>query len=180
MIEDDPLAPLLARVALQDRAAFSALYSATAPKLMGVLLRILGNKPEAEDALQEVFTRIWLRAAAYNPEKGRAMTWLITIARYHAIDRLRARPLPMGGDDDLDTFADPTPRIETQLIAQGEVRRINDCMAALDARHGAALRGAYISGKSYADLASAFDVPLNTMRTWLRRGLISLKDCMDQ
>ncbi len=177
-MNDDPLAPILAQVAAQDRLAFRALYNAAAPKLMGVLFRILGSKPEAEDAMQEVFTRVWLRAPAFDPEKGRAMTWLITMARNHAIDRLRARPAPMGGDDDLETFADPAPRMETQLIAQGEVRRINDCMAALEPRHGQALRGAYLSGKSYAELADAFDVPLNTMRTWLRRGLLSLKDCM--
>jgi RNA polymerase sigma-70 factor (ECF subfamily) len=177
-MNDDPLAPILVQVAAQDRTAFRALYTAAAPKLMGVLFRILGTRPEAEDAMQDVFTRIWLRAASYDPEKGRAMTWMITMARNHAIDRLRARPAPMGDDDDLNNFADPAPRMETQLIAAGEARRINDCMAELEPRHGQALRGAYLSGKSYAELASAFDVPLNTMRTWLRRGLLSLKECM--
>lgn len=175
---DDPLATLLAQVAAQNRAAFRALYNDAAPKLMGVLIRILANRSEAEDALQEVFTRVWLRAAAFDPAKGRAMTWLITMARNHAIDRLRARPAPMGGDDDLAAFADPAPSAQAQLIAAGEARRISDCISALEPRHGAALRGAYLSGKSYDELAIAFDEPLNTMRTWLRRGLLSLKDCM--
>lgn len=176
---DDPIAPLLIKVAAQDRAAFRQLYAQCSAKLMGVLLRILGNRPEAEDAMQEIFTRVWLRAASFDPQKGRAMTWLIALARNHAIDRLRARTAP-NTDDGLDQFIDPTPRAETWLIAKGEAKRIHDCIDRLEARHAAALRGAYLSGKSYEELALAVNVPLNTVRTWLRRGLISLKDCMDE
>lgn len=176
---DDPLAPLLMQVAAQDRAAFRKLYHASSAKLMGVLLRILGNRPEAEDAMQDVYTRVWLRAASFDAQKGRAMTWLITLARNHAIDRLRARPAPQD-DAELEMIIDPMPRAETRLIAQGEVKRINSCLDRLDSRQATALRGAYLSGKSYDELALAGNVPLNTMRTWLRRGLLSLKDCMDE
>ena len=176
---DDPIASLLIKVAAQDRAAFRKLYSQCSAKLMGVLLRILGNRSEAEDAMQEVFTRVWLRAASFDPQKGRAMTWLIALTRNHAIDRLRARTAP-STDEGLDQFIDPSPRAESQMIAKGEAKRIQDCISRLDDRHGAALRGAYLSGKSYDELALAGNVPLNTIRTWLRRGLISLKDCMDE
>jgi RNA polymerase sigma-70 factor (ECF subfamily) len=176
---DDPLARLLIKVAAQDRAAFRKLYHATAAKLMGVLLRILGNRSEAEDAMQDIYTRVWLRAASFDAEKGRAMTWLITLARNHAIDRLRSRPAPQD-DADLEMIIDMSPRAETRLIAQGEAKRINACIDRLDPSHAAALRGAYLSGRSYQDLALAGNVPLNTMRTWLRRGLLSLKDCMDE
>jgi RNA polymerase sigma-70 factor (ECF subfamily) len=178
---DDPIADLLTRIAAQDRAAFGQIYSAASAKLMGVLLRILGNRAEAEDALQEVFTRVWLRAARFDAAKGRGMTWLITLARYHAIDRVRARPEGQSDDEDaMASVTDPTPRAETRLIAAGEARRINECFATLDADKSAALRGAYLSGLSYADLATKFDVPLNTMRTWLRRSLQKLKECMEQ
>ena len=176
---DDPLAPLLIQVAAQDRAAFRKLYHASAAKLMGVVLRILGNRSEAEDAMQDIYTRVWLRAASFDAEKGRAMTWLITLARNHAIDRLRARPAPQE-DAELDLVVDQTPRAETRLIALGEAKRINACIDRLDPSHAVALRGAYLSGKSYEELALAGNVPLNTMRTWLRRGLLSLKDCMDE
>lgn len=176
---DDPLAPLLTQIAAQDRAAFGKLYHASSAKLMGVLLRILGNRSEAEDAMQEIYTRVWLRAGSFDAQKGRAMTWLITLARHHAIDRLRARPTP-SDDAGLDLIIDPIPRAETRLIAQSEAKRINSCMDRLDPRHATALRGAYLSGKSYDELALAGNVPLNTMRTWLRRGLLSLKDCMDE
>lgn len=176
---DDPLAPLLIKIAAQDRAAFRKLYQASAAKLMGVVLRILANRSEAEDAMQEIYTRVWLRAGSFDPQKGRAMTWLITLARYHAIDRLRARPAPHD-DAELETIIDLAPRAETRLIAAGEAKRINACIDRLDPRHASALRGAYLSGKSYDELALAGNVPLNTMRTWLRRGLLSLKDCMDE
>ncbi len=172
---------LLTRIAAQDRAAFSAFYSAAAPKLFGVLVRILGTRHEAEDALQEVFTRIWLRAHHFAPDKGQAMTWAITIARNHAIDVLRARKPSHAGDEAAVMAApDPTPRAETQMIAQGEAGRIFHCMGQLDPAVASALRGAYLSGKSYSDLALASNVPINTMRTRLRRGLMSLKECMSQ
>jgi RNA polymerase sigma-70 factor (ECF subfamily) len=177
---DDPIAALLGQVAAQDRAAFRGIYSATSSKLMGVLLRILGNRAEAEDALQEVFTRVWLHAGRFDAARGRGMTWLIALARNHAIDRLRARHETTSDDAALEAVIDSTPRAETRMIATGEARRINDCFDTLEADRAAALRGAYLSGHSYQDLAARFDVPLNTMRTWLRRSLQRLKECMDQ
>lgn len=175
---DDPVADLLIKIAAQDRAAFRHLYSLAASKLMGVLLRILNNRAESEDALQEVFTRVWLKAARFDADKGRGMTWLIALSRNLAIDRLRARPDHVSDDDAMSAAPDPAPRAETRLIAAGEARRINDCFATLEPDRAEALRGAYLSGLSYTDLADRHGVPLNTMRTWLRRGLLRLKECM--
>ncbi|MES2969939.1 MAG: sigma-70 family RNA polymerase sigma factor [Pseudomonadota bacterium] len=184
MTEDnanDSVAELLKDVAAQDRAAFRALYAATSSKLLGVLLRILGQRSEAEDALQEVYTRVWLRAARFDAGKGRGMTWLIAIARNHAIDRLRARPdAPTDGDDALDLVADHSPTAERKLIAAGEARRIGECFDTLEPDRAQAVRGAYLSGLSYIDLAARHGVPINTMRTWLRRSLLKLKECLDQ
>ncbi|OYU18298.1 MAG: RNA polymerase subunit sigma [Rhodobacteraceae bacterium PARR1] len=183
-MSDDPVADLLVRVARQDRAAFQAVYIDASAKLMGVCLRILGTRSEAEDAVQEVFTRVWLRAARFDPEKGRGMTWLIAIARNHCIDRLRTRTEAKGmhQDDDEEAvaaIADSTPGAESRLIAAGEAGRIADCFNRLEADRAAAIRGAYLQGLSYQDLADRHAVPLNTMRTWLRRGLMSLRECMD-
>ncbi len=178
---DDPIAQLLSRIAAQDRVAFRQIYSSASAKLMGVLLRILGNRAEAEDALQEVFTRVWLRANRYEADKGRGMTWLIALARNHAIDRLRSRREIQSGDEDaMNAVIDTTPRAETRLIAVGEVKRINHCFETLETEKAAALRGAYLTGTSYLDLAAQFNVPLNTMRTWLRRSLLKLRECMEQ
>jgi RNA polymerase sigma-70 factor, ECF subfamily len=176
---DDPIADLILQCAAQDRAAFRTLYRDSSAKLMGVLLRILGERSEAEDALQEVYTRVWTRAGRYDAAKGRGMTWLIAIARNLAIDRLRTRPAAMS-EDGLDTVQDSTPRAETRLIAEGEARRITDCFATLEPDRADAVRGAYLSGLSYTDLAARHAVPLNTMRTWLRRSLLKLKECLEQ
>lgn len=178
-MSDDPISDLLQSVAAQDRAAFRQLYSAAGSKLMGVLIRMLGTRSEAEDALQEVFTRVWLRAGRYDASKGRGMTWLIALSRNHAIDRLRARPDHVSDDLAMEAAADPAPRAETQLVARGEARRITDCFDTLEPDRALALRGAYLDGQSYIDLATRFDVPLNTMRTWLRRSLQKLRECMD-
>ena len=175
---DDPVADLLIRCAAQDRTAFRALYAATSAKLMGVLLRMLQDRHEAEEALQEVYTRIWMRAQRFDPARGRGMTWVIAVARHLAIDRLRARPIATE-EADYEHIPDSTPRAESRLVALGEARRIVDCFGTLEPARAAALRGAYLDGLSYADLAYRHSVPLNTMRTWLRRGLMALRDCMD-
>ncbi|MFM2367548.1 MAG: hypothetical protein RIR95_2156 [Pseudomonadota bacterium] len=179
-MEPDPVALLIAKVAAQDRAAFRLLYTQTSSKLMGVLLRMFGQRAEAEDALQEVYTRVWLRADRFDASKGRGMTWLIAISRNLAIDRLRTKPDATADDEDaIAAVADTAPRAETRLIAAGEARRITDCFATLEPDRAEALRGAYLSGLSYTDLAARHAVPLNTMRTWLRRSLVKLRECMD-
>ena len=109
------------------------------------------------------------------------MTWLISIARNHAIDRRRARPAHVSdGEEVLLTLADKTPGAEAVLSARGEAGRITRCMETLEADRAAAVKGAYLSGLSYQDLAQTFNVPLNTMRTWLRRSLQKLKECLEE
>nr|WP_218132164.1 sigma-70 family RNA polymerase sigma factor [Roseicitreum antarcticum] len=173
---------------MQDRSAFRTLYSASASKLLGVLVRMLGNRAEAEDALQEVFTRIWLNAHKFDPDKGGGMGWLITIARNHAIDRLRTRKPEAqrrtrdDGDtvDPVDMLADPTPGVEAMLATRGDMQRVVECFGTLEREKSAAVKGAYLEGLSYQDLSERFNVPLNTMRSWLRRSLLQLRECLDQ
>lgn len=177
---DDPIADLIGRVAVTDRAAFRRLYGEASAKLFGVCLRILKDRSEAEDAVQEVFTRVWLNAHHYEAGRARGMTWLVAIARNHAIDRLRARPVAASRQDDIiPDLADLAPGPEAQLVAKGEARRIADCFDTLEPSRAAALRGAYLDGQSYEELSQRHDVPLNTMRSWLRRGLMKLKECLE-
>lgn len=172
---------LIARVALNDRRAFDDLYDAISAKLFGVCLRVLNNRPAAEDAMQDSFVKIWNNADRYQSNGLSPMTWLITIARNTSIDRLRARK---SGHQDIDTpgfeLAAPGPSPEHEAIAASEASRLVGCLDALPEDRGAAVRGAYLEGLSYQELAESHDVPLNTMRTWLRRGLLSLKECMSQ
>lgn len=177
---EDPISPLLARIAAKDRAAFAELYRMTSSKLMGVLLRILGQRSEAEDALQELFTRVWLRAARFDASRGRGMTWLIALARNLAIDRIRARRETTSDEAAMAAVPDTAPRAETRMIAIGEAQRVTDCFATLEPAQADAVRGAYLAGLSYLDLATRHGVPLNTMRTWLRRSLLKLKECLER
>ena len=176
---DDPVANLLARITTQDRVAFRDIYTTTSSKLMGVLLRILHDRAEAEDALQEVYTRVWLRAGRYDATKGRGMTWLIAIARNLAIDRLRTRVEQVADDGMAEAMVDQTPSAEGRLVAQGEAQRVTDCFGQLEPDKAEAVRGAYLNGLSYLDLAARYDVPINTMRTWLRRSLLRLRECLE-
>lgn len=174
----DPVAQLLVAVAAQDRAAFRQLYSDTNAKLLGVLLRMLGTRTEAEDALQEVFTRIWLKASKYDPAKGRGMTWLIAVARYHAISKLRMRPQAIFDSEGIGELVAQTVSVETRMIAMEEVGRIQNCLSCLTPDRAAMLRKAYLEGHSYQDLASHYDMPLNSVRTALRRSLYKVRECM--
>ena len=177
---DDPVAQLLIRVAAQDRAAFGNVYATTSAKLMGVLLRILNDRAESEDALQEVYTRVWLRATRFDATKGRGMTWLIAMARNLAIDRIRARRDVTADEGAVEALVDRSPNAEGQTIALGEARRVAECFATLEPDRAAAVRRAYLEGQSYQELADHYAVPLNTMRTWLRRSLLRLRECLDK
>ena len=169
---------LIAQVALRDQMAFGQLYDMTSAKLLAICLRILKERATAEDAMQEAYVKVWKNADRYQVTGHSPMTWLITIARNTAIDRLRQRR----SDSDLADFSDriaasgPTP--EQTAVALSESRQVMRCLDTLEADRRAAITGAYLEGKSYKDLSDQFDVPLNTMRTWLRRGLAALRECV--
>lgn len=175
----EDITKLIVRVAMKDRGAFDRLYHATSAKLFGVCLRILQDRAEAEEALQEVFVKIWAKADRYAASDLSPISWLVAIARNHAIDRLRARKQTAEIDAALGV-ADPAPGPEALLVAGSERDRIFSCLEELEKDRAAAVRGAYLNGDSYADLAARHGVPLNTMRTWLRRSLMKLKDCLER
>ena len=186
---DDLSTTLLLRIAAQDRSAFRELHALVAPKLAAVLARMLRNNAEVDDAMQDVFVRIWNRAAQFDPARGNGLSWMIAVARNHALDRLRARPESRGyhraepgpqGQDPVDRLADATPGVEARLVAQGEVARVRDCFDELEPDRAQMVQGAYLQGQSYQDLADRHGVPLNTVRTWLRRSLIRLRECLDR
>ncbi len=171
---------LIVRVSLKDRAAFDLLYRATSAKLFGVCLRVLSDRAEAEEALQEVFVKVWTKADRFVASELSPISWLVAIARNHAIDRIRARGQRTAAIDEAGELADERPGPEAQAIAEGERERLSACLGELEADRAAAVRGAYLNGDSYAELAERFSVPLNTMRTWLRRSLMKLKECLER
>jgi RNA polymerase sigma-70 factor (ECF subfamily) len=172
------IADLIARCALRDRQAFATLYARTSAKLYGVTLRILRDRSEAEEALQEVYVKIWQRADRYVPGGFSPISWLVAVARNHALDVLRARK-PRSEDIDMALdVADAGPTPEQAAAESGERSRIDDCLGRLDPDKADAVRGAYLDGYSYDELATRYSVPLNTMRTWLRRSLLKLRECL--
>jgi RNA polymerase sigma-70 factor (ECF subfamily) len=171
---------LILRVALRDRAAFDLLYRQTSAKLFGVCLRVLRDRAEAEEALQEVYVKVWTKADRFAVSDLSPISWLVAVARNHSIDRLRARKVATTTMDDGLEIADDRPSPEALAVSGGEHELVDRCMQELDADRAAAVRGAYVAGDSYADLADRFGVPLNTMRTWLRRSLLKLRECMER
>jgi RNA polymerase sigma-70 factor, ECF subfamily len=177
---ENPLSDLIGQAALGSKPAFGKIYDLSAAKLFGVLLRILKNRAEAEDALQEVFIKVWQNAARYQQSQASPLSWMIAIARNHAIDRLRARQAPAVDLDEAFDLADDAPNPE-QAAARGDDKsQLDHCLGQLPQERAAAIRAAYVDGYSYAELAARFGQPLNTLRTWLRRGLIALRECLEQ
>lgn len=176
----DELATLLGRVTLRDRRAFAHLYDLASPKLFAVALRILRDRTDAEEALQEIFIKVWQRAERYEPEQGGPMTWLSAIARNHAIDVIRARKPQTSDLDAAFDIAAPEPGPEASAINASEGTRIDRCMETLGSDRAGAVRKAYVEGLSYQELADFYKIPLNTIRTWLRRSLLKLRECLEQ
>lgn len=172
------LEDMMARITLRDRDALASLYDATSAKLFGVCLRVLQNRSEAEDVLHDVYLRVWQKADTYAVTGHSPMTWLITVTRNMSIDQLRKRRPETGSDDAMVLVADAGPSPEAAAIASSERARIEACMGELESDRADAVRAAYLEGETYRDLAARFGVPLNTMRTWLRRSLMKLRDCL--
>lgn len=176
----EEITKLIVRTSMKDRAAFDLLYQRTSAKLFGVCLRVLRDRPEAEEALQEVYVKIWTKADRFAVSDLSPISWLVAVARNHSIDRVRARRKPSEDIDAAVDIADPNPGPEAMAVSSGERERIFGCLDELENDRALAVRGAYLNGDSYAELAERFDVPLNTMRTWLRRSLLKLRECLER
>jgi len=169
----------MTRIAGGDRAALRQLYEATSSKLFGVCLRILSDREESEDVLQDVYVTIWRRADRFDATRASVMTWLSTIARNRAIDRLRARgPLAYAEPVDELEIPDGADSAETLLSAADDRNRLHGCLSELDERTEKVIRTAFFEGVTYEALAQRMDAPLGTVKSWIRRGLAKLKGCL--
>lgn len=176
----EDITKLIVRVSMKDRSAFDSLYAHTSAKLFGVCLRVLRDRSEAEEALQEIYVKIWTKADRFAVSELSPISWLVAIARNHAIDRIRSRRQQSVEIDHAAEVADPAPGPEAVVVAGSERARIESCLDELDTQRAAAVRGAYLDAQSYLELSSRFGVPLNTMRTWLRRSLMKLRECLER
>jgi len=173
------LVACLFRVSRGDRPALEDLYRRTSAKLFAVCQRILSDRAEAEDVLQEVYLIVWRKAAQFDPERGLSpITWLVTIARNRALDRLRARKDRFGGMNEAAEIMDDAPLADAALAAREMSARLAACLQGLDERAAAAIRAAFFGGYTYDDLAKRSGLPLGSMKSLIRRGLSRLKDCL--
>lgn len=174
------LAALMRRLADGDRGALKAVYERTSAKLYGICLRVLGDEADAQDTLQDVYLTVWKRAGLFDAAKASPVTWLSVLARNRAIDRLRARRAP-GEDIDaaLDIADDGPSALEVAEQAE-DGRRLAHCLGELDERARDSIRAAFFDGASYPELAERQGVPLPTMKSWIRRGLLRLRECLER
>lgn len=175
------LAATLLATGSEDRAAFHELYRLTSAKLFGITLRICGDRQAAEDVLHDVYLVIWRRAGGWEPGRASPISWLATIARNKAIDWRRAHgsrgALPIDAAPDI---ADDAPDAEARLVAAGERHTLHDCLGELEGRQREAIRTAFFDGVTYAGVAARCGVPAATAKSWIRRGLARLKECLDR
>ncbi len=176
----DDLAGLLAACGKRDRQAFTRLYEATSAKLFGVAVRILRREDWAEEVLQECYVSVWAHAPEYRPDLAAPMTWMTSIVRNRCLDWLR-RPRREVADED-GAIAEGTESSEPGPLAALESAKdahaLSRCLGALEAKQRQAIALAFYDGLSHAELASHLREPLGTVKTWIRRGLLRLKDCL--
>jgi RNA polymerase sigma-70 factor (ECF subfamily) len=175
------LAAWLAACANRDRAAFARLYQASSAKLYGVALRILRREDWAEEVLQECYVSIWTHAPDYRPGLAAPMTWMTSIVRNRCLDWLRRPRFEVADEDGAITEAaqsdDPGPLAELEKAKDAQA--IARCLKDLEARQRQAIALAFYDGLSHAELASHMREPLGTVKTWVRRGLLKLKSCLE-
>ena len=174
------LTEALLRTGKGDRSAFEAVYRATSAKLFGVCLRIFGDRNEAEEALQDAYITIWNRAATFEAGRASPISWLVTVTRNRAIDRLRSKgKVGFTSLDEASEIEDPSPLAEAQLMAIGDDKLLYSCIDGLDRRDAHFIKSAFLGGATYADIATRDGEPLGTVKSRIRRALVKLRTCME-
>ncbi len=173
------LEQLLAAVVLRDRAAFRQLYDASAAHLLGLTLRILRNRALAEEAVQEAYVQIWAHAGEYRSRLGHPLAWMSSIARYRALDALRRQPEQLSLDDEAGSAGAAVAASLASHDKPAPEAALDRCMERLPGETRRALELAFVEGYTHAELSRRLRVPLGTLKSWIRRGLARLRECLD-
>jgi len=180
MLMQTELVWLLGAVARGDETAFQRLYEATRAKLYGVLVRILGRPALAEEVMEETYLKVWKMADQFDPATASPITWMVAMARNRAIDIVR-RQGDIAIDEEPEAAPEPaadTPAPLARREMTAELKRLLGCLGRLDPEKQRIVLLAYYSGWSRDHLANKLDIPVNTIRTWLRRSLLEIRECM--
>jgi RNA polymerase sigma-70 factor (ECF subfamily) len=174
------LTACLHRVSLGERSALADLYQRTSAKLFGLCVRILLDRAEAEDVLQDVYLTVWQKAAQFDETREVSpITWLAAITRNRALDRLRTKKRQFTGLDQAADVADLSPLADIALQTSEADQRLAACLENLDNRAATAIRSAFFGGQTYESLAKTAAMPIGSMKSLIRRGLIQLKACLE-
>jgi RNA polymerase sigma-70 factor (ECF subfamily) len=171
---------LLPRVAQGDQTAFAELYDQTAPRVLGLVKRLLKDHAQSEEVTQEVFLEIWQNATRFDSTRGSAASWMLTMAHRRAVDRIRAsqagrdRDLKIGVRDLETDYDSVTESVEIRI----EHERVERALGRLTELQRQAVKLAYYGGLSHSEVAKLLDVPIGTVKTRLRDGMIRLRDEM--
>jgi RNA polymerase sigma-70 factor (ECF subfamily) len=184
------LAQLLSRSGLGDRAAFATLYQRTCGPLFAVVLRIQRDRGQAEDLLQEVYVSVWKAAVGFDAAQSQPLTWLTSIARNRAIDSLRraqSQPQTVSTSRESDDDPDPLAHMAHEgpgplelLGRAGDARELTQCLEGLSPQQRQSVALAFFDGLSHAEVSERLREPLGTVKSWVRRALISLKACLER
>lgn len=176
--DDAGLVLLLRGCAAGNRADLERVYRLAAPRVLGQLVGLLGERAQAEDALQEVFIKVWERSRQFDATRGRPLTWMLSIARNHAIDMIRARRQSLPIDAEGLQLASEEPDWAS-LESDATAATLARCLKRLTEEQRKCLRLAYAGGHSQEQIAEALASPLGSVKSWIRRALLSLRECMD-
>ncbi|NYH96570.1 sigma-70 family RNA polymerase sigma factor [Novosphingobium marinum] len=169
----------LERVATGDRDALRQVYEMTSAKLLGIIVRILPDREQAEDVLQDVYFKVWRRAGRYDASLGSPISWLAVIARNAAVDEARRNGrTPASEDGELENIVDDA-QLPDDFLCEAEMHaEVRRCLDELEENQRRSIRMAFFGGLTHSQLAEALAVPLGTMKSWIRRGLANLKGCL--
>jgi RNA polymerase sigma-70 factor, ECF subfamily len=173
-----PLEDLLARVAAGDQAAFAELYDRTSPRLFGLVKRLLRDHAQSEEVAQEVYLEIWQTAARYEAAKGGAVAWMLTMAHRRAVDRVRSSQASRDRDARIGIrdYAREYDTVAETVEVVIESARVKEAMDRLTELQREAVTLAYFDGYSHSEVAALLRIPIGTVKTRLRDGMIRLRD----
>lgn len=177
MAEPD-LARLIGAVATGDRGALRRVYEAQSVRLFGVANAILRDRDAAADALHDAFLRVSQRAAQFDPARGAAAAWLAGIVRHAALDQARRRGRELPSNDPALGDAAVAPEALERVSAEADGRRLRECLEGLEEKNRKGILLAFVHGLSHSQVADRLGMPLGTVKAWIRRGLLHLKECM--
>lgn len=172
--EDDLL---LRRCAAGDGVAFRALYDRWSARLYGIALRITRQPSLAADAMHDAFVQVWEQARRFDPERGSAEAWMVGLVRYRSLDIVRRHAREVPGYE-AEEREDESPDALSRLVSTAEGAALQRCMEQLEAERRRLVVMAFVDGLSHSELAEKLRVPLGTVKSWIRRSLLSLRECL--